>query len=144
MVNKQICSQNAIEKILKKKEIKNKTLLLPNLNNPYINQEKKIIKKIKSDLDDSYQSDHEEIKAEEKNIKKINYFGYEKGSTDNEQYKYKRINDLLKLELNFLRKHEKIENNDSHNQQNDFSEIFYQFKKIKYFFFKNTEVRIWM
>lgn len=83
-------------------------------------------------LDDSYYSVPEEKAETEKKKKRSNYFGYEKTNAEEQQYHFKRINDLLKLELNFLRKHDRVENN---NKQHDYSEIFYQFKKQMYFFF---------
>ena len=77
-------------------------------------------------LDDSYYSAPEEKAEIEKKKKRSNYFGYEKTNAEEQQYHFKRINDLLKLELNFLKRHDRVENN---NKQHDYSEIFYQFKK---------------
>lgn len=100
---------------------KNKYYKLPNLidtakkNTPIQN------------LNDSYTSTPEEKMEVEKKKKRSNYFGYEQKISEDQQYHSKRINDILKLELNVLRRNDKVDN--SNNDQNDYSEIFYQFKK---------------
>lgn len=101
---------------------KNKNFKLPHLKDNF----KKTETQKNQNLDDSYYSTPEEKAEVEKKIRTTNYFGYEQKAAEEQQYHSKRINDLLKLELNFLRKHDRVENN---NKQTDYSEIFYQFKK---------------
>ncbi len=98
--------------------------MLPNLKKPDNNE--KTRPNTNNYLDDSYHSVPEEKAETEKKKKRSNYFGYEKTNVEEQQYHFKRISDLLKLELNFLRRHDRVENN---NKQHDYSEIFYQFKK---------------
>ena len=127
--------QKSLEKILHKKNnlvnvlkmastTKNtssgKNFTLPNLID---NFKKKGTVTNAENLDDSYYSTAEEKAEIEKKKKPANFFGYEQKTAELQQYHNKRINDLLKLELNFLKKHE------NNNKQHDFSEIFYQFKK---------------
>lgn len=101
--------------------------MLPNLKDAYKKPDGNETRpNTNHNLDDSYYSVHEEKAETEKKKKKSNYFGYEKTNAEEQQYHFKRINDLLKLELNFLRRHDRVENN---NKQHDYSEIFYQFKK---------------
>ncbi len=100
--------------------------MLPNLNDAYKKPDKNETRPNTDNLDESYFSVQEEKAETEKKKKKANYFGYEKTNTEEQHYHFKRINDLLKLEYNFLRKHDRVENN---NKQHDYSEIFYQFRK---------------
>jgi hypothetical protein len=138
-INKQKIIQKSLEKIFHKKNNfdnalkinnaiknisfgKNKNYNLPHLKD---NSKKKLV--ANKNLDDSYTSTPEEKIEVEKKKKRSNFFGYEQKISEDQQYHSKRINDLLKLELNFLRRNDKVDNND--NNQNDYSEIFYQFKK---------------
>jgi len=100
--------------------------MLPNLIDGYKKLDRKDPQLNQENLDDSYYSTPEEKAEIEKKKKRANYFGYEKTNAEEQKYHFKRINDLLKLELNFLRRHDRVENN---NKQHDYSEIFYQFKK---------------
>jgi hypothetical protein len=103
---------------------KNKNFKLPHLKENLKSKKKNMAKQ---NLDDSYTSTPEEKIEVEKKKKRSNFFGYEQKVSEDQQYHSKRINDLLKLELNFLRRNDKVDNNN--NNQNDYSEIFYQFKK---------------
>jgi hypothetical protein len=109
-----------------KNNLSNKKFLLPNLIDTYKKPDKSETRPDNTNLDDSYHSTPEEKAETEKKKKRANYFGYEKTNAEEQQYHFRRINDLLKLELNFLRRHDRVENN---NKQHDYSEIFYQFKK---------------
>lgn len=80
----------------------------------------------KTQLDDSYISTAEEKVETDYDKKPSNFFGYEQKVSEDQKYHSKRINDILKLELNTLRKPE------NKNNKTDYSEIFYQFKKQTY------------
>jgi len=140
-LNKQKLIKKSLNQILNKKNNLDKILsmnnttksnhpshkfMLPNLNDAYKKPDKNETRPNTDNLDESYFSVQEEKAETEKKKKKANYFGYEKTNTEEQHYHFKRINDLLKLEYNFLRKHDRVENN---NKQHDYSEIFYQFRK---------------
>lgn len=141
-INKQKIIQQSLEKILNKKNDLESALKLANTTKnvslsknknfklPHLKDKKRKLEKLKAqNLDDSYHSTPEEKAEVEKKKKPSNFFGYEQKTAEDQQYHSKRINDLLKLELNILRKHDRVENN---NKQTDYSEIFYQFKKQSY------------
>ena len=109
---------------------KNKNFKLPNL------QPKKTIVNTKN-LDDSYTSTPEEKAEPEKTKKKANFFAYEQKAAEDQQYHTKRINDIHKLELNFLRKPDRVGGENSNNQQ-DYSEMYYQYLLFTYVMFFYT------
>jgi hypothetical protein len=79
------------------------------------------------DPDDSYVSVKEEKHDQMNKKKERNFFGYDKKSGEENHKMYMRINDLNKLEFEYFIKNKSKNANNAGNQ--DFSEIYYNFKK---------------